>query len=403
MKLDTNRNLFVSKKNYYIILIFDKIIKLLWWISIRSGLWKANRGQKNRVLFIGPTHIGDILLSTPAIRFAKEKNPALKIICIASSSSKAAIENNFYIVGIEIIDLPWFLEEKGDFIRTIRSFFQFIRVLKGANAETAVNFSSTSYHREHLAMWLAGIPNRVGFSHKGFGYFLTGNITFVEDELIARQKLRMAGYCLGEQTDNYSLKPDYFIPRTSEKKAQELLSSLGLKCGRAIVGINIGARHNYLWPESHWVKLCNSIFKIWGANIVFLGTKNFELFIDKVKSQLNFQSFSLVGMTSLDELAALLKRLDLLITIDTGTRHIANAVGTKSIVLRHGADSIFEFGRYVETECVIAHPVSCSPCGREMCPLETFECITGIEPQFVICTIKKIWHNKSILERECDR
>lgn len=373
-------SLFISKRNYYLIFFFDRILKLLWWISCLSGICKTRHGKKNRIVFIGPSHLGDMLLSTPAIRFLKEKKPYLDIMCIVSSSSKAIVENNPYLAGFEIIDLPWFLEKEGGYMQSIRSFFQLIKVLKTINAEAALNFSSTSYHREHLAMWLAGIPQRIGFSHKGFGYLLTGGPLFKRNELIARQKLRMVGHWLGENTDRYSLKPDYFISEAGDIRADVLLASLDFQPDRPVIGINPGAQHSYLWPPSHYVELSKMIYQKWSANLLFLGTKPFEGLIEQIRSQLDFKTFSLVGKTSLEEFASILKKIDLVITVDTGARHIANAVGVKTIVLQHGASSVYEFGKYVETEELLAHPVPCSPCGLQQCKHQRMYCMEDISP-----------------------
>lgn len=376
--MNLNRNLFISRKNYYLVLLFDRIFKLLWWISIISGLRKTRPGIKNRIVLIGPTHLGDILLSTPAIRFAKEKNPALEIVCIVSSSSITVVENNPYLSGVEVVDLPWFLEKKGSFIEAILSFFRFVKALKGINAEIALNFSSIGYHREHLAMWLAGIPQRVGFSHKGFGYFLTRSPPFRREELIAAQKLRMIGHWLGEDTNGYSLRPDYVVYPASERKAGELITSLDFEPGRMVVGINPGARHNYLWPASHYVELCKMIYEQWKANLLFLGTKSSEGLIEQIRSQLDFATFSLAGETSLEEMAAIVKKIDLLITVDTGTRHIANTVGTKVVVMKHAADPLREFDKYVPSEELIIHKVSCSPCGLQKCKHQKMYCMEDI-------------------------
>jgi len=373
-----SRDFFVSEKNYYLISFFDKIFKVIWALSNIFGLVKNRSGKKNRIIFIGPTHLGDILLTTPAIRFAKEKKTALEILCLVSSSSKTVLLNNTNITGIEVIDLPWFLEGKRGLIESVRGFFHLVKVLKKLDAETIINFSSTSYHREHLAIWLSGIPQRVGFSHKGFAYFLTMSLPFVRNELIARQKLRMVGYWLSEDTENFSLKPDYFVSQKSEKRADDLLASIDFEPGRTIIGINPSAQHNYLWPPSQYVELCKMIHDKWQPNILFLGTKQFEVQIEQIRSNLNFKTFTLAGQTSLEELAAILKRIDLLITVDTGTRHIANTVGTKVIVLRNGANSIYEFGRYVESEELVFHEVPCSPCGLMQCKYPRMYCMTDI-------------------------
>jgi len=373
-----NPNHFISKNKYYLISLFDKIFHLIWKIATYLGVGRNHHKRNNRIIFIGPTHIGDILLTTPAIRFVKEKKPDVEIICIASSSSKAAIVNNPYLAGVEIIDLPWFTEKKGGLIRSIRCFFYFVKVIKSVNAETALNFSSTSYHREHLAMWLAGVPRRIGFTHKGFGYFLTDNLSFLRNELIVKQKLRMVGHWLKENTNHYSLKPDYFISKGAGKKAEDLLESLGINKGKVVIGINPGAQHNFLWPVSNYIELANMIYNKWKANLLFLGTNSFESLIEHIRTQLEFKTFSLAGKTSLEESAAIMKKIDLLISVDTGARHIANAVSTKVVVLRNGANSIYEFGKYVESEKLIFHEVPCSPCGLQKCKYPRMYCMEDI-------------------------
>jgi ADP-heptose:LPS heptosyltransferase len=120
------------------------------------------------------------------------------------------------------------------------------------------------------------------------------------------------------------------------------------------------------------------IYEKWKANLLFLGTKSFDGIIERIRSQLDFKTFSLAGKTSLEELAVILKKIDLLITVDTGVRHIANATGTNVIVLRNGADSIYELGKYVESEELVVHEVPCSPCGLRKCKYPKMYCMEDI-------------------------
>ena len=75
-------------------------------------------------------------------------------------------------------------------------------------------------------------------------------------------------------------------------------------------------------------------------------------------------------------------------------RHLANALGVPTIVLRNGANSISEFGKYVETEEMVFNQVSCSPCGKNICPLGTLECMTGITPEKVFVQVKSLILNE---------
>lgn len=67
-----DRDFFVSEKNYHLI-FFEKILKVIRLLSNKFGLFNNRIGKENRVIFIGPTLLGDILLTTPAIRFAKKR------------------------------------------------------------------------------------------------------------------------------------------------------------------------------------------------------------------------------------------------------------------------------------------------------------------------------------------
>ena len=368
----------------------DGLFKSFAYLANKLGLIPSRKGKKNRILLIGQTHLGDVLLATPAIRLAKQANPSLEIICIASSSSKGILADNPYIDGLEIVDLPWFHERQAGFIRSIQIFFSWVRLIKKVNAEMGINFSSTSYHREHLAMWLAGIPHRIGFSHKGFDFLLTKEVPFIQGELIARQKLRLIKTCLGIESDNDSLIPDIYIHPSTERKGNQIFENLCLLPGKLIIGINPGAQHGYLWPEEHFIQLCQMIFEQWQANIIFFGTKNAEVMGERIRANLDFKTFSVAGLTSLKEYAAILRKIDLLITIDTGARHIANAVGIRTIALRHGADSVMEFGKYVATEEVLYYQAPCSSCGKRTCPLGTLDCMTHITPEMVMKAVTMV-------------
>jgi len=62
------------------------------------------------------------------------------------------------------------------------------------------------------------------------------------------------------------------------------------------------------------------------------------------------------------ELAALLKRCSILVTNDSGTMHIAAAVGTRIIELSLGAAYFRETGPYGEGHIVIESNIPCHPC-----------------------------------------
>jgi len=384
---------FTSKNNFYIIWAADYIFRLLFIVFSFFGLPRIKKGTKNRVIFLEFAHLGDALMLTPAIRLAKQERKDLEIICLSSNNGAKAFVDNPYVSQVKIIDLPWYEGEVKLSLGIIEKFLVLIKEIKQTHAETVINFRSTSYHFEHLAMWLAGVSNRIGFAHKGFGYLLTQTAEFMPNTLIAQQKLNVVEDFLGITKNSLSLKPDYFIKKQAIENGSNIFNKLNLNSSKKIIGINVSAQHNFLWPERHWIKLIKLLNNL-DVELIFLGTNNFSHTYKNIGDKLSFYVHSLVGKTTLDELAFILCKLNLLITVDTGMRHIANSLLVPTIVLLHGASPIEEFGKYVRTEYILLNKVSCSPCGKNICPLGTLECMAGITPDVVFSKVQEILNEK---------
>jgi hypothetical protein len=69
-----------------------------------------------------------------------------------------------------------------------------------------------------------------------------------------------------------------------------------------------------------------------------------------------------IGETTVEQLAALLARVDLLVTNDTGTMHVATSVGTQVVELSLGPVYFRETGPYGEGHLVVQTGVPCAPC-----------------------------------------
>jgi hypothetical protein len=70
-----------------------------------------------------------------------------------------------------------------------------------------------------------------------------------------------------------------------------------------------------------------------------------------------------MGQTSLAQLAALLQRCRLLVTNDTGTMHLACAVGTQVVGLFMGPALFHQTGPYGVGHVVLQAEIPCAPCG----------------------------------------
>ncbi|MEW6558180.1 MAG: glycosyltransferase family 9 protein [Elusimicrobiota bacterium] len=385
MKLDYN--FFVHKRNFYLLILIDRFLYLIFKICAIFKIPKKNSCYEDRILLLEPAHLGDVLLTTPAIRYIKEANPDKKIICLLSSAGAIALKKNNNISSIHIIDLPWY-NNSGGILKSVFFFFKLIKALHDLKPKAVINFRTASYHREHLAMWLSGVPERIGVSHKGFGFLLSKEIPYQNVEQAALQKLKIIEKWLGERFDNHSIKIDYFINETARESADKKFKNLKINQGKIIVGINPSAQHKFLWPQQYYIALCKALYKDLNSEILFIGTSNFKNSVSSIQKGLGFNTYSLVGETTLDEVSIIIQKLDMLITEDTGIRYISGVYNIPTYVLRNGANSSIEFGQHIETEKIIVAEVPCSPCGKKNCPLGTLDCMVKITPELVFQTIR---------------
>lgn len=391
-----NSDNFLLRKNYFYASLLDLALRFCCFVMRAFGITPKIKGVKNRIIFVELGHLGDALLMTPAIRLAKRIRPELEIHCLASGSATKGLEGNNNISRIWNVAVPWYEKEKPGFYSMVKGFIHIVRTIREICPETIVNFRSTAYHVVHLAMFLAGISERAGYAHKGFAFVLTRQIPFRPDLNVIQQKTDIVGYLLTGRPPE--LKDVDLLPEFSPvgEISPYIFSFVNnFRQGALKIGINNSAQHDFLWPDDHIIRLCRLLYDKFRPEIIFLGTADFAPAAENIMTKLTIPTHSLVGSTSLVDLAFIICQLDLLVTIDTGMRHIANALGTPVVALRKGADAISDFGKYAATEDVLVATIPCAQCGQEICPLGgNPACMGEISPgQVFEAAIKKLSDN----------
>ena len=124
------------------------------------------------------------------------------------------------------------------------------------------------------------------------------------------------------------------IPRAAREAATRLLAEHD-GSGR-LVGINPGAgRLIKEWPPERFAAVAAALAADDGATIVLLGAEGDRAQADGVRQALPSEVtlIDIVGQVPLLELAAVLTRLAVLITGDTGPAHLAAAVDTPVVAI----------------------------------------------------------------------
>jgi heptosyltransferase-2 len=116
-------------------------------------------------------------------------------------------------------------------------------------------------------------------------------------------------------------------------------------------------------------------------NVVLVGSKDDRDVSQKVAQLSQHPPFDLAGETTIDEAAALLSGVDLLIANDMGLAHLAPAVGTTTLVIFGPTDPVTT-RPFSENASIITAGVECSPCMLRECPID-HRCMTRVLPDDV--------------------
>jgi heptosyltransferase-2 len=334
-----------------------------------------------RILVKGTNWVGDTIISFPAVSALRQQLPKARISVLTRSRLAELWKANPDIDEVLTYDMP------GGAGR-IFGELQIARLIKQKEIDLAVIFPRS--FSSALMVFLGGVPRRIGYKGEGRGLLLTERIACTA-ELLSRH--RMYYYLqLIEPLGSYPSPP---LPSLSLNGAQErwadtFLSQSGLK-GKMLVGLNPGATYGEAkcWPPERFAALGRRLIKDSGASILIFGSSRpQEKALNAVIAEgIGEDCLNLSGETSLWQLAALLRRCRLLVTNDTGTMHVAAAVGTRVVAIFGPTDprTTSPLGK---GHVIIRREVPCSPCLKRVCP-EDHRCMELISVTNVLEAVQK--------------
>ena len=304
-----------------------------------------------RILVRGTNWLGDSVISAPAVRAIKRGRPDAHIT-VAAPEKLAAVWKLVPEVD-EVLPLP------------DASPLAVSRLIKRQQPFDAAVVFPNSF-RSALEIWLAGIPRRVGFAGHSRRWLLNQIVPeFPRHGPIRHQVhhyLHMAGI-LGADVEALS---DRGTDARNGTPAEPLMA--------LCPGAEYGPAKRWL-PE-RFAEVAARVADERGVRWLLFGTAADSASGKIIADALGDRCENLIGKTSLEELAAELRRCRALLTNDTGTMHLATLVGVP-VVAVFGSTEHRLTGPLGDGNVVIRHHVECSPCFLRKCPID-FRCMHAV-------------------------
>ncbi len=335
-----------------------------------------------RILVRVPNPVGDLIMATPALRCLRENYPDAAIDVLLRPNVAGLLD-----------DAPWvdeFIELRG--LSETFGTFCFARMtwkLRRRRYDLALVLPNS--FRSALLVAASGAGERVGYARDGRSWLLTRAIerpaengrfkpTYMGDYYL--RLCEAVGCRVGDR------RPELFTSSETDALARERLSNLGADWSKRLVLLCPGAAFgpSKLWPEERWAALAERLSDELDVNLVLTGGPADAPLAQRIAAQARRPLINLAGAEGgLKLMKSVAKLADLMVTVDSGSRHFAVAFQKPVVVLMGPTHPGYTATPFERGE-VIRLDVDCGPCQKKKCPAD-HRCMRGIaaEQVFAAC------------------
>lgn len=321
----------------------------------------------SRILIVKLSSLGDVIHSLPVAGAVRRRFPDAEISWLVGPASASVVGMCRHVDRVVV----W---EPGR-----RSRLALASDLRGVHARVALDMQGLL--RTAGLAWLSGARWRIGFRSFQEGGFVLCNLRVVppRTDIHAVDAYREFGRRLGADDGS----PDFglAVPRWAQRRAAALVPAG--RGGRRIALLPGTRWPTKKWPARHFAALARDLDEL-GAQSVVLGDRDDRLDGSTIASAAPHSAVDLTGRTSLVESAAVIAHCDLAVGNDSGSMHLAAALGTPVVALFGPTDPV-RTGPYGAGHAVLEAPVPCVRCRRRRC---RFPCMEKLRPEIVLQAVR---------------
>ena len=348
-----------------------------------------------KILLIKLLYIGDVVLTTPAIRTFKESLPHATISMAVYKNTAPVLEGNPNIAEILSLDSA---ARKLPAWKRLKKEIEFVREVRNRQFDLIVNL--TNNDRGAILSFLSGAQYRIGMSRpkkslmKNWNKLLFTHLYTIDNthtHWAARhlEAVRLLGF------EPKAGKLEIYLKDLEIKETKELLIKNGWDGNRKLIHIHPTARlKSKCWRAEGVADVINYVIHAGYDVALTSGKDRFEMdIIEKILSLTKYKPINLAGKTSLREIASISSLSTLFIGVDSAPIHIAAAVDTPVIAL-FGPMPVELWRPWGNGHTVLIKYMDCLPCGLDGCNGSgKSECLDSLSSYVVIEKIKEILEN----------
>lgn len=318
---------------------------------------EASLPEVRKILISRIDHIGDVFLASSILPHLKAVFPMASIHFLVGQWAVCCIKHNPAVDKILVYNALRH-NRSGNLIRNaieaFKGFSSNVMCMRKEGYDLCIDLRAYPFNSIPL-IFLGKCKYKVGFDVGGYGFLLDKIIPYrrgvhelahVEDALRA----------IGIDTPIRAIKPEFKVPYTAEQESERVLLDIGIHLKESFVLLHTGSGNVHkLWEKERWQDLINKIRREYNMKVVVC---------DPVYGDLT-GCLTLSSMMPLELFAAVAKRSELFVGLDSLPAHLVASFGTPVISVWCGINDSVQWRPIGENVSIVKKDMSCSPCLRK--------------------------------------
>jgi ADP-heptose:LPS heptosyltransferase len=341
----------------------DKALAVLSTM-VRPFRRRTREPNPRRILVLRLERIGDLLMALPALADLRSLAGSADIDLVVGEWNLSLARAIPSVTRVEALSARWLARgSHGDHGWGVPGLLWAAMRWRARRYDLAINLEPDV--RSNLLLAAAGSRWCAGWASGGGGPLLDLALDFDPRAHTSENARRLVATTFQELPTAPPV-PNLVIPDDAARDAD---GRLRRRTPGPLIGIHAsGGRHVKQWEPARFAEVAGRLARQLNATIVLTGGPGDRALVDVVRSAVPpEQVIDVAGELDLVNLAAVVQRLNVLVTGDTGPMHVATAVGTPVVAI-FGASQPVRYGPQGPLDRIVRVELPCSPCNRIRLP-----------------------------------
>ena len=336
-----------------------------------------------RILVVGPSWVGDMVMAQTLFMNLKQQNPATEIDVLAPAWSQPLLKRMPQVR--KPLELPI---GHGPLALGVRR--KLGHGLRDQGYDQAIVLPNS--FKSALIPWFAKIPKRTGWKGE-MRYGVLNDVRVLDKEAypLMIERFVALAYPASASLPVPLPRPQLSINPT---KVEKSLRKFFLRSDRPVLALCPGAEFGEAkrWPTHHYATVAqhkiNEGWQVW-----LFGSANDHKVAEQIRAKLAEQAqqycVNLAGKTTLADAVDLMSLAKAVVTNDSGLMHIAAALG-RPLVAVYGSSSDQFTPPLSDRAKTLRTDIDCSPCFQRECPLGHLKCLKELPAEWALNALDEL-------------